>query len=68
MKEHLVGALVIAAVIAVVMIPVVLGAKRISAEADECAAGGGVHVRTYEGFTCIKNAAARAAKEGDQHE
>ena len=45
---------VIAVVLTAVMIPVLKGAKMINAEARECEAKGGSHVKTYEGFACIK--------------
>lgn len=53
MKKDLMAVIVISIIVTIVMIPIVLGSKKISAAAAKCEADGGVHVRTYDGFACI---------------
>lgn len=53
-KETIIPIVVILAILAIVMVPVLIGANKIEDAKVACEAKGGVQVRTMDGVACIK--------------
>lgn len=53
-KETIIPIVVILTILAIVMVPVLIGANKIEDAKITCEAKGGVQVRTMDGTACIK--------------